>query len=127
MGFSNTSLSYLNYPTQVTKPPAIAGASSDGADSNRGHRLGFTLTCSHQVVFQSCKLIPVLIGGVLLQRKQYVATDYIASGLLSLGLSIFTLADVKVSPQYSSIGANRPLPPSLVATAQCLHCSGRVC
>jgi len=72
MGFSNTSLSYLNYPTQV--------------------------------VFKSCKLIPVMIGGVLLQRKQYVATDYIASGLLSLGLSIFTLADVKVSPQYSSIG-----------------------
>jgi hypothetical protein len=57
-----------------------------------------------QVVFKSCKLIPVMIGGVFLQRKKYMATDYIASGLLSLGLIIFTLADVKVSPQYSVTG-----------------------
>lgn len=72
MGFSNTSLSYLNYPTQV--------------------------------VFKSCKLIPVMIGGVLIQRKKYLLTDYIASGLLSLGLVIFTLADVQVSPSYSPTG-----------------------
>eukprot|EP00038_Savillea_parva_P030832 m.80597 g.80597 ORF g.80597 m.80597 type:complete len:363 (+) comp9364_c0_seq1:1350-2438(+) len=81
MGFSNTSLSYLNYPTQV--------------------------------VFKSCKLIPVMIGGVFLQRKKYVATDYIASGLLSIGLIIFTLADVEVSPQYSPTGV------ALISAALC--------
>ena len=36
MGFSNASLEYLNYPTQV--------------------------------IFKSCKLIPVLIGGILVRR-----------------------------------------------------------
>lgn len=72
MGLSNSSLAYLNYPTQV--------------------------------VFKSCKLIPVMLGGVLIQRKRYGPRDYLASGLLSLGLIVFTLADVKISPRYSVTG-----------------------
>ena len=38
MGLSNTSVGYLNYPTQV--------------------------------IFKCCKLIPVMIGGVLIQGKE---------------------------------------------------------
>ena len=38
-----------------------------------------------------------MIGGVLLQRKKYQLTDYLASGLLSLGLIIFTLAGLHLT------------------------------
>jgi len=72
MGLSNSSLTYLNYPTQV--------------------------------VFKSSKLIPVMIGGVLIQKKKYRLLDYTASGMLSLGLIVFTLADVQLSPRYNSKG-----------------------
>ncbi len=45
MGLSNTSLRYLNYPTQV--------------------------------IFKSCKLIPVMIGGIFMQNKRYKCIDYL--------------------------------------------------
>ncbi|XP_063981790.1 adenosine 3'-phospho 5'-phosphosulfate transporter 2 [Diachasmimorpha longicaudata] len=72
MGFSNSSLEYLNYPTQV--------------------------------IFKSCKLIPVLIGGIIIQGKQYGPLDFLAAGLLCIGLVLFTLADSMVSPRFSMIG-----------------------
>ena len=68
MGFSNSSLGYLNYPTQV--------------------------------IFKCCKLIPVLIGGILIQRKSYGFLDFSAAVLMSLGLIFFTLADSKISPNF---------------------------
>ncbi|XP_034939182.1 adenosine 3'-phospho 5'-phosphosulfate transporter 2 [Chelonus insularis] len=72
MGFSNSSLGYLNYPTQV--------------------------------IFKSCKLIPVLIGGIIIQKKQYGILDFISAGLLCIGLVLFTLADSMISPRFSIIG-----------------------
>ena len=48
MGFSNASLGYLNYPTQV--------------------------------IFKCCKLIPVLLGGILIQGKKYGLMDFTAAG-----------------------------------------------
>ncbi|XP_066991346.1 adenosine 3'-phospho 5'-phosphosulfate transporter 2 [Anabrus simplex] len=72
MGFSNSSLGYLNYPTQV--------------------------------IFKCCKLIPVLIGGILIQKKQYGLIDFLAAGCMCIGLTLFTLADSKVSPTFSVIG-----------------------
>ena len=48
MGFSNASLGYLNYPTQV--------------------------------IFKCCKLIPVLVGGILIQGKRYGVMDFTAAG-----------------------------------------------
>lgn len=59
MGFSNSSLGYLNYPTQV--------------------------------IFKSCKLIPVLIGSMLIQGKRYGPLDFIAAILMCIGLTLFTL------------------------------------
>merc|ERR1711902_264297 len=67
MGFSNASLGYLNYPTQV--------------------------------IFKCCKLIPVLIGGILIQGKRHGALDFVASGLM-----LFTLADSQVSPNFDIHG-----------------------
>lgn len=72
MGFSNSSLAYLNYPTQV--------------------------------IFKSCKLIPVMVGSILIQNKKYSFLDYAAALLMSVGLTLFTLADSRISPKFSFIG-----------------------
>ncbi|XP_049860628.1 adenosine 3'-phospho 5'-phosphosulfate transporter 2 [Schistocerca gregaria] len=72
MGFSNSSLGYLNYPTQV--------------------------------IFKCCKLIPVLIGSILIQHKRYGLLDFAAAGCMCLGLTLFTLADSQVSPKFSVLG-----------------------
>jgi len=72
MGFSNASLGYLNYPTQV--------------------------------IFKCCKLIPVMIGGILVQQKVFKAIDIIAALCMCAGLILFTLADNKVSPDFNLLG-----------------------
>lgn len=72
MGFSNASLGYLNYPTQV--------------------------------IFKCCKLIPVMIGGILIQKKVYTIIDIIAASCMCAGLILFTLADNKVSPDFNLLG-----------------------
>jgi len=72
MGFSNTSLEYLNYPTQV--------------------------------IFKCCKLIPVLIGGIIIQKKKYGVLDFIAAIIMCIGLILFTLADSYVQPNFNMIG-----------------------
>lgn len=61
MGLSNTSLQYLNYPTQL--------------------------------LFKSCKLIPVMIGGIVLLRKHYSMWEYASAFLLSLGLIELTFGN----------------------------------
>jgi adenosine 3'-phospho 5'-phosphosulfate transporter B3 len=49
-----------------------------------------------QVIFKSCKLIPVLIGGILIQRKQKGLLDFVAAIVMSFGLAVFVLADSQV-------------------------------
>ncbi|CAD5111928.1 DgyrCDS1189 [Dimorphilus gyrociliatus] len=72
MGLSNSSLGYLNYPTQI--------------------------------IFKCCKLIPVLIGGIIIQKKKYTTLDFAACACMSIGLIFFTLADSSVSPSFSLYG-----------------------
>ncbi len=48
------------------------------------------------VVFKSCKLIPVLVGGVLIQGKRYGPFDFAAASVMCVGLVSFTLADSEV-------------------------------
>ncbi|XP_074637428.1 adenosine 3'-phospho 5'-phosphosulfate transporter 2-like isoform X2 [Acropora palmata] len=72
MGLSNTSLKYLNYPTQV--------------------------------IFKCCKLIPVMMGGVIIQGKVYRLVDYLACIFMSVGLILFTLADSTVQPEFNRTG-----------------------
>lgn len=57
-----------------------------------------------QVMFKSCKLIPVLIGGILIQGKRFNKYDVSASVMMSIGLIFFTLADVKVQPNFHLYG-----------------------
>lgn len=59
MGLSNSSLGYLNYPTQV--------------------------------IFKCCKLIPVLVGSIIIQGKRYGPLDFTAAILMCIGLTLFTL------------------------------------
>ena len=59
MGLSNSSLGYLNYPTQV--------------------------------IFKCCKLVPVLIGSILIQKKKHGPFDFIAAFTMCIGLTLFTL------------------------------------
>ncbi|KAK4876842.1 hypothetical protein RN001_009348 [Aquatica leii] len=72
IGFSNSSLQYLNYPTQV--------------------------------IFKCCKLIPVLIGSIIIQGKRYGPLDFCAALLMCVGLTLFTLADSKISPNFNTKG-----------------------
>lgn len=72
MGLSNTSVGYLNYPTQV--------------------------------IFKCCKLIPVMLGGVLIQGKKYKCIDVSAMLCMCIGLILFTLADSSVSPSFNTYG-----------------------
>lgn len=72
MGLSNSSLGYLNYPTQV--------------------------------IFKCCKLIPVLIGSVVIQGKKHGPLDFLAAFCMCIGLTLFTLADSQVSPNFNTFG-----------------------
>ena len=57
-----------------------------------------------QIIFKSCKLIPVLIGSILIQKKKHNVMDFLAAFAMCIGLIFFTLADSKVSPKFSSYG-----------------------
>lgn len=72
MGFSNSSVGYLNYPTQV--------------------------------IFKSCKLIPVMIGSMIILGKKYTFPEVVACVFMSLGLIWFTLADSTIQPNFSVTG-----------------------
>ncbi|XP_064117199.1 adenosine 3'-phospho 5'-phosphosulfate transporter 2-like [Macrobrachium nipponense] len=70
MGFSNSSVGYLNYPTQV--------------------------------IFKSCKLIPVMIGSVIILGKSYNFLEVLACLCMCIGLTWFTLADSTIQPSFSA-------------------------
>ncbi|KAK0419253.1 hypothetical protein QR680_014039 [Steinernema hermaphroditum] len=53
-----------------------------------------------QVIFKCCKLIPVMIGGMLIQGKRYGLLDFAAVLLMTLGLTIFSYGDMKAAPNY---------------------------
>ncbi|XP_017843806.1 adenosine 3'-phospho 5'-phosphosulfate transporter 2 [Drosophila busckii] len=72
MGLSNSSLGYLNYPTQV--------------------------------IFKCCKLIPVLVGSIIIQGKRYGPLDFAAALSMCIGLAWFTLADSQMTPNFNSLG-----------------------
>ncbi|KAF5399490.1 adenosine 3'-phospho 5'-phosphosulfate transporter 2 [Paragonimus heterotremus] len=84
IAFSNASVSYLNYPTQV--------------------------------IFKSCKMIPVLIGGVLVHKKGYTFLEISAVLLMTSGLICFTMVDVTVQPSFTAIG--------LILVSLALCCDG---
>ncbi|VBB28373.1 unnamed protein product [Acanthocheilonema viteae] len=57
-----------------------------------------------QVIFKCCKLVPVLIGGIIIQGKRYSFIDFAAAFLMSFGLIIFILGDSVISPMFNPFG-----------------------
>eukprot|EP01138_Halocafeteria_seosinensis_P002147 gb/GECG01002197.1/.p1 GENE.gb/GECG01002197.1/~~gb/GECG01002197.1/.p1 ORF type:complete len:389 (+),score=34.15 gb/GECG01002197.1/:1-1167(+) len=57
-----------------------------------------------QVIFKSSKIIPVMIIGTALYKQRYPQLQYAAAVLLSVGLTIFVLADAETSPNFHPLG-----------------------
>merc|ERR1712131_169528 len=57
-----------------------------------------------QVIFKCCNLIPVMIGGMLIQKKVYNRFDFLAVILMTIGLIFFTLGDSESSPDFNMTG-----------------------
>lgn len=57
-----------------------------------------------QTVFKSAKLIPVMVGAVLINRKRFHILEYLSALALLAGLVAFTLTDAKVSPSFDLVG-----------------------
>ncbi|XP_061715391.1 adenosine 3'-phospho 5'-phosphosulfate transporter 2 [Cydia pomonella] len=57
-----------------------------------------------QLIFKSCKLIPVMIGSIIILGKRYGFLDYVAAVVMCIGLTMFTLADSMTSPNFDVIG-----------------------
>eukprot|EP01038_Epipyxis_sp_PR26KG_P005625 gene5625-7769_t len=46
-----------------------------------------------QVLSKSCKIIPVMLVGMLLHKKSYPVIEYVEAALITLGVSLFTLTE----------------------------------
>eukprot|EP00741_Cyanophora_paradoxa_P019084 tig00021119_g18426.t1 len=57
-----------------------------------------------QVVFKSAKVIPVMIAGYFVLGKTYSWLEYVSAILFFCGLSMFTLGDVTVTPNFNWLG-----------------------
>ncbi|KOB71867.1 Solute carrier family 35 member B3 isoform 1 [Operophtera brumata] len=57
-----------------------------------------------QLIFKSCKLIPVMIGSIIILNKKYGFLDYVAAFIMCIGLTMFTLAGSETSPNFDTIG-----------------------
>lgn len=57
-----------------------------------------------QVIFKCCKLLPVLLGSILIQGKRYGPLDFGAAICMCIGLTLFTLADSSISPNFNLTG-----------------------
>ena len=55
-------------------------------------------------MFKSCKLIPVMIGSMIILGKKYNLYDKLAVLCMTLGLVFFTLADSKLHPSFELYG-----------------------
>ncbi|CAF2710595.1 unnamed protein product [Rotaria sp. Silwood2] len=56
------------------------------------------------MMFKSCKLIPVMIGSMLILGKRYNLYDVFACLCMTVGLIFFTLADSQVQPEFDLLG-----------------------
>ena len=56
------------------------------------------------MMFKSCKLIPVMIGSMIIVGKRYSLYDVLACLCMTMGLIFFTLADSQVQPEFDPLG-----------------------
>ncbi|PAA47660.1 hypothetical protein BOX15_Mlig014697g2, partial [Macrostomum lignano] len=65
--------------------------------------LGY-LSYPTQVIMKCCKLVPTMIGGILIQGRRYNVYDVSAMFCMIFGLIWFTLADSKIQPNFDLFG-----------------------
>jgi len=80
------------------------------------------------MMFKSCKLIPVMIGSMLILGKRYTLYDILACLCMTVGLIFFTLADSQVQPEFDLLGKNQLnillVYEIMLRCMACLLCSG---
>eukprot|EP00048_Salpingoeca_helianthica_P023813 m.27362 g.27362 ORF g.27362 m.27362 type:complete len:344 (+) comp9010_c0_seq1:147-1178(+) len=57
-----------------------------------------------QIMFKSCKPLPVMLGSMVLQKKRYSLVNIGGAALMCAGLVVFTLANVSVQPAFNVFG-----------------------
>jgi len=57
-----------------------------------------------QTLFKSAKLLPVMAGGVLINRRKFHVFEYLSALGLLMGLVCFTLTDMRVAPRFDFLG-----------------------
>ena len=57
-------------------------------------------------MFKSCKLIPVMIGSMIILKKKYNHIDKLAVLCMVVGLIFFTMADTKLHPNFEFFGVS---------------------
>lgn len=65
--------------------------------------LGY-LSYPTQVIMKCCKLVPTMIGGILIQGRRYSIYDVSAMFCMIIGLIWFTLADSRIQPNFDLFG-----------------------
>lgn len=56
------------------------------------------------VIFKSSKIVPVMVGSTILLGKRYSLIDYVCAICIVVGLVLFTLGDIAISPAYDWTG-----------------------
>ena len=57
-----------------------------------------------KVVFRSCKLIPTMLFGTFINRRVFSLHQYFSALLISVGLILFVLSDVRSAPSFQPLG-----------------------
>ncbi|CAG9561007.1 unnamed protein product [Danaus chrysippus] len=105
-----TALSYVESMVRIPikrkvpiKTYALLAALTLGTMSLSNLALSY-LNYPTQLIFKSCKLIPVMAGSIIILGKRYGFLDYLAAIVMCIGLTMFTLADSQTSPNFDSFG-----------------------
>ena len=72
------------------------------------------LNYTTRIVAKSSKVIPTMLLGTVMQGRRYSASEYLAAGMLVLGIALFTMGDVDTLPSFEVKGI------VLIAVALCL-------
>lgn len=81
---------HIYYSRVPIKTYALLAALTLGTMSFSNLALSY-LNYPTQLIFKSCKLIPVMIGSIIILGKRYGFLDYIAAVVMCIGLTMFTL------------------------------------
>ena len=57
-----------------------------------------------RVLFKSSKLVPTMVMGTVIQGRTYSILEYLAAGLLVLGVALFTIGDAELRPDFHPMG-----------------------